>query len=163
IQDCRTGVCYAGYLMWNGYIPPNRINSYDPRTGKPNGVMGVPSSYVPFATRLIPWGSTTLPANAPANTDITAFWDTNTVWVPLKDGTPQRTSYGGFVDPLQNQYLLGPMLWNMSASMFKTVKLTERFLLRLNADFLNNVFNMPGTFLPGPTPSSLPDGVITTR
>ena len=27
IQDCRSGVCYDGYLYYNGYIPANRINS----------------------------------------------------------------------------------------------------------------------------------------
>src|SRR5262249_60398221 len=119
-----------------GYIPPNRINSFDPRTGKPNGVMGVPSSYVPFATRLIPWGSTTLPANAPANTDITAFWDTNTVWVPLKDGTVQRTGYGGFVDPLQKQDVVRALILDIIASIVKRRKVTQRVLLRLQPDFL---------------------------
>ena len=43
IEDCRSGVCRPGYLMWNGYIPAHQINSTDPKTGKPNGVMGVPS------------------------------------------------------------------------------------------------------------------------
>ena len=33
IQDCRSGVCYDGYLYYNGYIPANRINSYDAKTG----------------------------------------------------------------------------------------------------------------------------------
>jgi len=139
IQDCRTGVCYDGWLMWNGYIPANRINSRD-AAGRPNGVMGVPDSYVPFATPLIP---TPKGGGSPSD-PLYAFYETNTVWVPLKNGTLQRTGYGGFVDPMQNQFVLGPMLWNMSASAFKTVKLTERVLLRFNADFLNNVFNMPG-------------------
>ena len=39
IQDCRSGVCQDGYLYYNGYISSNRINSVDPRTGKPNGVI----------------------------------------------------------------------------------------------------------------------------
>ena len=34
VQDCRSGVCYDGWLYWNGYIPANRINSVDPRTGR---------------------------------------------------------------------------------------------------------------------------------
>ena len=29
IQDCRSGLCYPGYLYWNGYIPANQINSHD--------------------------------------------------------------------------------------------------------------------------------------
>ena len=54
------------------------------------------------------------------------YYESNTVWVPLNNGTVQRTTLGGFVDPLQHQYRLGPLQWNMSASMFKTMKLTER-------------------------------------
>jgi hypothetical protein len=49
------------------------------------------------------------------------------------------------------------MIWNMAASAFKTIPITERVFLRVNADFLNNVFNMPGTNLPGA------DGVILNR
>ena len=49
------------------------------------------------------------------------------------------------------------MIWNMAASAFKSVRLTERTYLRVNADFLNNVFNMPGTQTPGG------DGVILNR
>jgi hypothetical protein len=57
---------------WNGYIPPNRINSVD-ANGKPNGVMGVPANHKPSTAPLIPWGSTTLLANSPANTNIASF------------------------------------------------------------------------------------------
>ena len=77
------------------------------------------------------------------------FWNTNTVWVPLQNGTVVRTTYSGFLDPFQNQFMLGPWLWNVQASAFKMVHLTERLRMRINADFLNNVFNMPGTNLPG--------------
>ena len=38
-----------------------------------------------------------------------------------------------------------------------SVPVTERVFLRVNADFLNNVFNMPGTNLPGG------DGIILNR
>ena len=27
INDCTSGVCYPGYLWWNGYIPANRRDS----------------------------------------------------------------------------------------------------------------------------------------
>jgi hypothetical protein len=120
--------------------------------------MGVPAGYVPFATPLLPTpkdGGSAADPNFP-------FYETNTVFVPLQNGTVQRTSLGGFVDPMQNQFMLGPMQWNMSASAFKTVKINERAFLRINVDFLNNVFNMPGTFVPVPS-TSLPDGVITTK
>ena len=160
IQDCRSGTCYNGYLMYNGYIPGNLINAKN-AAGNCTGICGVPSNYVPYATPLIPYGQTALPPNAPANTNVASYWNTNTVWIPLKDGTVARTSYGGAVsgaawesrtsvlDPLQNQFMLGPMLWNVQASLFKTINLTERVQMRINVDFLNNVFNMPGTNLPG--------------
>jgi len=153
IQDCRSGVCYDGYLYWNGYIPANRINSVDPRTGRPNGVMGVPDSYQPFQAPLLP----TPKDGGTASDPNFAFYESNTVFVRLKDGTQQRTTLDTGIHPLQNQYVLGPMLWNMAASAFKTVPITERIFLRVNADFLNNVFNMPGTNLPGG------DGVILKR
>src|ERR1700754_871636 len=67
IQDCTSGSCYPGYLWYNGYISPSLINSHD-ANGKPNGIEGVPANYKPAQVPLIPWGSTDLPANAPANT-----------------------------------------------------------------------------------------------
>jgi hypothetical protein len=153
VQDCRSGVCYDGWLYWNGYIPANRINSVDPRTGRPNGVMGVPDDYRPFQQPLI----ATPKDGGSASDPNFAFYETNTVSVRLKDGTLQRTTYDTGLHPLQNQYVLGPMIWNMAASAFKTVPITERVFLRVNADFLNNVFNMPGTNIP------TGDGVILNR
>jgi hypothetical protein len=153
IEDCRSGVCYDGWLNWNGYIPANRINSTDPRTGRPNGVMGVPDSYRPFQSPMIP-----IPQDGGSAGDPNfGFYDTNTVYVPLKNGTLQRTSYDTGLHPLQNQYFMGPMVWNMAASAFKTIPITERVFLRMNADFLDNVFNMPGTTMPGG------DGIILNR
>jgi hypothetical protein len=58
--------------------------------------------------------------------------------VPLKNGTLQRTSYNPGIHPLQNQYVSGPMLWNMSASAFKTVQIKEQVFVRFNVDFLDN-------------------------
>ena len=145
IQDCRSGVCYDGWLYYNGYIPANRINSYD-RNGKPNGVMGVPDSYHPFQAPLIPTpkdGGSAADPNFP-------YYESNTVFVPLKDGTLQRTSLDTNLHPLRNQFLLAPMLWSMNASAFKSFRLKESMFLRFNIDFFN-VFNMPGTRVPDPT------------
>ena len=156
IQDCRSGTCYPGYLWWNGYIPANQINSVD-KNGKPNGVMGVPDGYKPSAKPLIPVGSTTLPANAPAGTSVQQFWDSNTVWIPLKNGTVQRTTFDNGLHPWRNQYLPGPMQWGMDASLFKFVNITERVVLRFNID-LFNVFNHPNN------PTSVGgDGILSTR
>jgi hypothetical protein len=143
IQDCRSGVCYPGYLWWNGYIPANQINSYDPKTGKPNGVMGVPASYKPAGQPLIPWGSTALPANAPAGTNVSSYWDTNTVWLPLKDGTVYRTTYNNNLHPWRNQNLPANLTWGLDASLFKSIRITEHIKARLAGDFFN-VLNHPG-------------------
>lgn len=153
IQDCRSGVCYDGYLYWNGYIPAHRINSTDPRTGLPNGVMGVPTDYKPFQTPIVP-----TPANGGTPGDPNApFYESNNVVVPLSNGVQQRVGFDTGFHPLVNQYFLAPMLWNMAASAFKSIPITERVFLRMNVDFLNNVFNMPGTGVPGG------DGIITNR
>jgi hypothetical protein len=142
IQDCRSGVCYDGYLYYNGYIPAHRINSVD-RNGRPNGVMGVPDSYRPFQTPLIP-----TPANGGSSSDPNfPFYESNTVFVPLKNGTLQRVAYDPGLHPMQNQYVLGPMAWVMDASAFKSITLKEGIQLRFNIDFFN-VLNMPGLRLP---------------
>jgi len=77
--------------------------------------------------------------------------------VPLKNGTLQRVDYNPNLHPMQNQYLLGPMLWSMNASAFKSIRLREAMFLRFNIDFFN-VFNMPGTRLPDST-----TGIITNQ
>ncbi len=157
IQDCRSGACFPGYLWWNGYIPANQINSTNPVTGRPNGVMGVPANYKPSVAPLIPWGSTTLPANAPAGTNISSFWDTNMVWVPLKDGTTQRLAFNDNLHPWRNQFLPSNLQWGLDASLFKAIPIGERFNLRFNADFFN-VLNHPGN------PNSVgADGIMSTR
>lgn len=156
IQDCRSGQCFSGYLYWNGYIPANRINSKD-ANGRPNGVMGVPADYKPAGSPLIPWGSTALPPNAPAGTAVSSFWDTNTVWVPLKDGSVQRTTFDDNLHPWRQQYFNGPILWGMDASIMKNIPITERVRMRFQADFFN-VFNHPNN----PTAVAA-DGLLSTR
>jgi len=146
IQDCRSGVCYSGYLYYNGYIPANRINSYDAKTGKPNGVMGVPSSFQPAALPLHP-----TPADGGNPSDPWyAYYDTNAVLVTLNNGSVQRIDLNNNLNPWRNQFVPAPMNWNLSASLFKAVRISERVTARLNADFFN-VLNMPGTTLPNST------------
>ena len=154
IQDCRSGVCYDGWLYYNGYIPANRVNSTDPATGRPNGVMGVPTNYKPFQTPIIP-----TPANGGSSADPNfPFYETNNVVVPLQEWrrATSRLSIPRCIRS-RTSTSLGPMIWNMAASAFKTIPITERVFLRVNADFLENVFNMPGTTMPGD------DGVILNR
>lgn len=156
IQDCTAGTCYPGYLWYNGYIPANRINSVD-ANGRPNGIMGVPADYKPAVAPLVPWGSTALPPNAPANTNVSGFWDTNSVWIPLNNGTVQRTLYNDNLHPFRQQYIPSTLQWNLDSSVFKAIPIKESMVLRFNVDFFN-VFNHPGN------PSAVAaTGVLNTR
>ncbi|HWQ92940.1 MAG TPA: TonB-dependent receptor [Clostridia bacterium] len=156
IENCTGGSCVPGYLWWNGYIPSNKINSHD-ASGKPNGYMGIPANYKPAVTPLIPWGSTDMPANAPAGTNISSFWDTNNVWVPLKNGKVERVGYDTGLNPWRNQFLPSVRQWGLDASLFKSAQLTERVALRFNMDFFN-VLNHPGN------PNSVGgNGMLTTQ
>jgi hypothetical protein len=156
VEDCTSGTCFPGYLYWNGYIPQNRINSVD-ANGKPNGIMGVPAEYKPAGQPLIPWGSTQLPPNAPANTNLQSFWDTNTVWLPLNNNTVQRTTFDNGLHPWRNQYMRGPNQWFMDASLFKSANISEKLAVRFTIDFFN-VFNNPNN----PTGVSS-NGLLNTR
>ena len=142
IQNCVGGTCIPGYLWWNGYIPADLINSHD-AAGHPNGYEGVPANYKPAVTPLIPWGTTALPANAPAGINLTSYYDTSTVWVPLKNGNTQQVVYNNGLNPYRNQYLPSVRQWNQDASLFKNIPIHEAVNLRFTADFFN-VFNHPG-------------------
>jgi hypothetical protein len=113
---------------------------------------------VPFAQPFYP-----TPAKPIPNDPNAQYYETNTAFVPLANGTTQVLPYNpgpsvsaGALNPMQNQYIPGPFHWNMTASLFKTVHVSERVLLRINADFLNNVFNMPGTPNPNGTTGLIP-------
>ena len=138
IKDCRSGVCYDGYLWYNGYISPNRINSYDAQ-GRPNGVMGVPAEYQP--------------AHRPINTSN----DTNMEDIRLQNGSTVRIAINNPIHPWRNLVALGPVTVNMDASLFKRMRITERWSLRFNADFFN-VMNNPG--LPQPSADT---GILIKR
>jgi hypothetical protein len=156
IQDCTSGTCIPGYLYWNGYISPPLINRTN-AAGNCTGVCGVPSNYTPATVPLIPYGTTTVPANAPANTNMSTFWDTNTVWVKLKDGSVVRPSYDTNLHPWMNQNAqAGPWRFSLDASAFKSIRVTEAVGLKLNADFFS-VLNNPGLILPGG------NGILSTQ
>lgn len=137
IQDCRSGSCRPGYLFWNGYINPNQINSVD-ASGKPNGVMGVPQNYKPATQPLNPW-----PVNPDRNDPMYAYYGSNTTWVPLKNGTSQRTTYDNGLLPLRQQWRGGVRTWMLDAGLVKNVAFKDRFNVRFQADFFN-VLNHPG-------------------
>lgn len=127
VDDCRSGRCFPGYLYYNGYITPGLINSE-------RGVRGVPSNYTPAVTPLV--------------TDRNSrYFDTNTAFVTMADGTAQAVAFDNGLNPFRNQFLQGPMLWTVNASLFKSIAIREGVRLRFNADFFN-VLNQPGLNLP---------------
>lgn len=152
VQDCRSGVCFDGWLYYNGYIPANRVNS-TAANGTPNGVMGVPSGYKPSSVPIFP-----TPANGGSSADPNfAFYESNTIFVPLKNGTLQRTSLNNNLHPWRNQFLPAPWLFVMNGSLFKSVPITERLVARVNVDAFN-LLNNPGLPLPDST-----TGILLTR
>ncbi len=151
IEDCRSGACFQGYLWYNGYIPANRINSVDAQ-GRPNGVMGVPSNYRPAHRPVNPQ-----PAPGQTVPYAAADYDTNRVDVRLNNGSVQRINMDTNLHPFRNQLVNGPRSWGLDASLFKHTRITEQFVLRLNADFFN-VLNMPGLNQP-----DMNTGILSTR
>jgi hypothetical protein len=146
IEDCRSGICRKGFLLWNGYIPAHQINSVD-ANGKPNGFMGVPADYKPAVAPLIPY-----PADYRSRSGKTdpmyGYYGSSTVFITLDNGKVQETAFGA-LHPLRNQFIRSTNNWNCDAAMFKNFPVTERVNFRLQFDFFN-VFNAPGfTSQPG--------------
>jgi hypothetical protein len=145
IQDCRSGTCLPGYLLWNGYIPAHQIN-------KPDGVMGVPANYKPAASPLWPY-----PADYNSRSGATDpnydNYGTNLGFLPVTDSstpyqidlTPSNsgTPAGSPLSAWNSQPMLSTNLWNVDSSIFKTFAIKEKVRLRLQFDFFN-VFNVPG-------------------
>jgi hypothetical protein len=142
ITDCRGGTCFPGYLYYNGYIPANRINNA-------TGVMGIPQDYHPSMQPINPILASGIVADPNFN-------DNNNVLVPLKNGQNQLVAYDTGLHPWRNQVMPGPWLTNLTASIYKSIPVTERVVLRINLDAFN-VLNQPGNVLPGA------DGIISLR
>jgi hypothetical protein len=145
IQDCRSGTCLPGYLLWNGYIPAHQIN-------KPDGIMGIPANYKPAASPLWPY-----PADYNSRSGATDpnydNYGTNLGFLPVTDSstpyqidlTPSNsgTPAGSPLSAWNSQPMLSTNLWNVDSSIFKTFAIKEKVRLRLQFDFFN-VFNVPG-------------------
>jgi len=136
IQDCTSGVCYNGYLYWNGYISPSVLT----RKTRPEIALAYaacrPITHLQFH-HSYPGARPRRRPTCPRETDISAYWDSNTAWVPLKDGSVAETDYQPGLNPMQNVSVLGPFSWNLNASVFKVVPIREKMFLRFNADFFN--------------------------
>jgi hypothetical protein len=83
IEDCRSGVCRPGYLMWNGYIPAHQINSTDPRTGRPNGIWACLQITKPAVAPLHPFPADYASRNA-ANYPMYNYYGTSTEFRPAQ-------------------------------------------------------------------------------
>jgi hypothetical protein len=103
----------------------------------------VPTNYKPSNSPVIPYPATPIP-NDPA----APYYGTNTVYVPMKSGAPQRTTINTNLHPWQNQFVMGPGSFALDASLFKVVPIRERLTFRLQADFFS-VLNNPGMGTPG--------------
>ena len=61
-----------------------------------------------------------MPANAPAGTNVSTYWDTNTVWMPLKDGTTVRTTdFTGVLNPFRTS---GGRAFSSGARMLRCLR-----------------------------------------
>jgi hypothetical protein len=144
VQDCRSGQCFNGYLLYNGFIPASQVN-------QPGGVMGVPSGYAP--------------AYAPLNLNPadTANYLTNNVPVILSN-TPSspscpgtstncvvETGLGTF-NPFTNRVMQSTWLFDTDSSIQKNFNLPGHVKFKLEADFFN-VFNNPGNEFANNDPS----------
>jgi len=141
IEDCRSGTCFRGYLYFNGYIPAHQINVA-------NGVTGMPANYTP--------ANTPINLARPTGTVDANFNNTNNVFVQLANGTPQLVAVDTGLHPWRNQAAPAPWLTTWNASVFKSIPITERVMLRVNVDSFNTL-NQPG--IPGPGS----DGIISLR
>ena len=135
-------VCQEGCLWFNGFPPTRSIATR--RTGGRMALWACPAITSRRSRHWFCMARRRFRPNAPGNTDVSQFWDTNTVWIPLKDGTVQRTTYNPGLNPFQNQYFNGVFTWTMDAGLIKNTPIAEKINLRFNADAFN-VLNHPGT------------------
>ena len=138
VKNCTSGVCVDGYLWYNAYIPANLVNRVN-SAGVCTGVCGVPSSYKPISSPIFPTPADGGNRNDPAFN----FYETNTVFVKLKDGSTIQTAMNTGLNPLRNQYFLGPFSYTQGANLFKNFPIREAVRLRVEMNFAN-VFNAQG-------------------
>jgi hypothetical protein len=86
-----------------------------------------------------------------------SYYGGNTVWVPLKNGVNQRTSFDNGLPGWRNQYVPSVRQWGVDMSLFKNIPIRENMNIRFNADFFN-AFNHPNN----PTGVSS-EGILSTQ
>ncbi len=146
--SARDERCIEGYLWFNGYIS-SRFRDSRNAAGLRNGVFGLPANYHPASQPVNPWPVGGQPTDAGA-----ADYDTNYVYIKLKNGSTQRVLKDTGLHPWRQQYRKGPFNWTTDASLLKFFTLTEHARLRVNFDVFN-VLNNQGLNAPGS------DGIVS--
>jgi hypothetical protein len=150
VKDCRSGTCIPGYEWFNGYLAPTVASGHTPSgcTLATNNVQGLPSNWAPYQT---PIDTDCVPTDAAYK-----YYSQNEVQVQastLNGGAPLDTPYSpGYygMNPYGKKIIAGPINWTADLSIFKVFPITERVVLRINADAFN-VFNIQGWNNPDPT------------
>jgi hypothetical protein len=127
VTDCRSGICRSENLWFNGYLAPTSINAAT------NGISGLPSGYMPFASYI-------------NNTPGTPYYGTNDVPVTLKNGSVVQLAYSPGpqgANAYSHTFIHGPFNYNVDLSLFKVFPITEKVNFRLNIDAFN-AFNIQG-------------------
>jgi hypothetical protein len=153
IQSRTAAAAAASRYLWtNGYIPANRINSYDAK-GNPNGVMGSRRATTAYAP-LITAGRRPCPQRAGEHECPVVLGHEHGLFAEKRNAAAHDV-----VEPVpayNNQFLPGIRTWNTDASLVKNVRF-EKWNLRFTADFFN-VLNHPGN------PSAVSSaGLLQTR
>jgi hypothetical protein len=140
ITDCRSGVCHASFLWFNGYIAPTALPAANGGTCTTKCVTGLPASYVPYLTPI-------------DNTPGTTNYGSNNVQIALLNGSTPTVAYSpgpAGNNPYSKTYLHGPMNYGADLSLYKVFPVTERVNMRVNLDAFN-VFNVQGFNNPSTT------------
>lgn len=145
VMDCSSGVCYPGYLWYNGFISPVLLNN--PCTGT-SSISGVPSDYQAYQTPVNMDPGNYTCTNGTFKAGNSHYLD-NTVPIKLANGSTVYTTYspGPSVNPFSKTFLWTPWFWTTDASIFKVFPIKDNLNLRVNVDAFN-AFNVQGNNAP---------------
>jgi hypothetical protein len=145
VTDCSSGVCYPGYLWYNGFISPVLLNN--PCSGV-SLISGVPTDYQPYQTPVNMNPGNYTCKNGAFTAGNSHYLD-NTVPLTLSSGSSVATTYspGPTTNPFSKTFLWSPWFWSTDASLFKVFPIKDSMNLRVNVDAFN-AFNVQGNNAP---------------
>ncbi len=103
-----------------------------------------------------PVGKHRAAANAPANTNVASYWDTNTVWIPFEERRSAADHLQPGWNPWTNHFFPGRGS-GTRCPLYKHFRIREGVTLRFNFDAFN-VFNHPNS-----SNSVAATGILDTR